>query len=51
VILQYYVERFKLWESKDNMQHSDRFDVRVTQHIGLHTINSDESLSVSVFLP
>lgn len=44
VISQYSAERFKLWESTDNRQRSDRLSVRVTLCIGLHLLNYDESL-------
>lgn len=43
VIFQYSAERFKLWESRDNRQLSDRLGVRVTIHIGLHLLNCDGS--------
>lgn len=50
VIFQYTAERFKLWESRDKRQLSDRLGVRVTLCIGLHLLNFDESLLSCAFL-
>lgn len=43
-IFQYIAGRFKLWESTDKRQRSDRLSVRVPLCIGLHLLNYDESL-------
>lgn len=43
VIYQFSAERFKLWEGRDNRQHTDRWSVRITLCIGLHLLNYDES--------
>lgn len=40
----FHYSAFKLWESGDNRQLSDRLGVRVTLCISLHLLNFDESL-------